>query len=286
MAVTPEPNMTGDLERDPRLEKAYRAGAHEEPPAHLDAAIRAAARRAVGAGPVGAMRFRNWSVPLSLAAVVVLSVTVVTMMRDEGGDRWEAPSSPAMTEKTAPLLPEAVPELGGNRLADRLDQAIPAEPQQSATLPGASRPAPARVAPEPALPPAAEMAQRARKSAAPRAKIAADEVARAEEDKEARRERMQSAPTAAPQPQLRSAPPASGDTAAGYGSTAESSPPVAALTDAPQSRLWKDLIHQPPEKWIQRITELHRAGKTADADALAVEFRRRFPGERLPVDVR
>jgi len=130
------------------------------------------------------------------------------------------------------------------------------------------------------------MAQRARKSAAPRAKIAADEVARAEEDKEARRERMQSAPTAAPQPQLRSAPPASGDTAAGYGSTAESSPPVAALTDAPQSRLWKDLIHQPPEKWIQRITELHRAGKTADADALAVEFRRRFPGERLPVDVR
>jgi len=31
---------------------------------------------------------------------------------------------------------------------------------------------------------------------------------------------------------------------------------------------------------------LRRAGKTADADALIAEFRRRFPDQRLPEDVR
>jgi len=43
----------GGAERDPRLERVYREAAHETPPAHLDAAILAAARRAVGqpAGP-------------------------------------------------------------------------------------------------------------------------------------------------------------------------------------------------------------------------------------------
>ena len=35
--------------RDPRLERLYRDAGHEEPPAHLDAAILAAARREAGA---------------------------------------------------------------------------------------------------------------------------------------------------------------------------------------------------------------------------------------------
>ena len=83
----------GGVERDPRLDRAYRAGAREEPPAHLDAAILAAARREVGAGPRPlAARLHAWRLPVSIAAVVVLSVSVVTVMREEGGDMPDTPS--------------------------------------------------------------------------------------------------------------------------------------------------------------------------------------------------
>jgi hypothetical protein len=69
----------GDNERDSRISALYRSAAAEEPPAAVDDAIRAAARRAVAAGPrrVDAP-FKRWKVPLALAAVVVLSVSVVT----------------------------------------------------------------------------------------------------------------------------------------------------------------------------------------------------------------
>jgi hypothetical protein len=50
--------------------------------------------------------------------------------------------------------------------------------------------------------------------------------------------------------------------------------------------LWQDLVEEPAEKWIQRLVELRRAGRTADADALMTEFRRRFPDQHLPEDAR
>ena len=104
----------GGAERDPRLDRAYRAGAREEPPAHLDAAILAAARREVGARPrpVSA-RLRAWRVPVSIAAVVVLSVSLVTLVREEGGGKLEQPRSVDLYSKsaeTAPAPPPAAPE--------------------------------------------------------------------------------------------------------------------------------------------------------------------------------
>ena len=81
--MIPDPG-AGDPGRDARLAAAYRAGARQQPPERVDDAIRAAARRAVAAGPRrSADRLRRWSIPLSLAAVVVLSVTLVTMMRED-----------------------------------------------------------------------------------------------------------------------------------------------------------------------------------------------------------
>jgi hypothetical protein len=104
----------GGAERDPLLDRAYRAGAREEPPAHLDAAILAAARREVGARPRSvSARLRAWRVPVSIAAVVVLSVSLGTLVREEGGGKLEQPravdrySRPA---ETAPAPPAAAPE--------------------------------------------------------------------------------------------------------------------------------------------------------------------------------
>jgi hypothetical protein len=73
-----------DGTRDAQLTAAYRAAAQDMPPPALDAAILAAARREVGARPRPAgFSFRAWRGPLSVAAVVVLSVSLVMLMREE-----------------------------------------------------------------------------------------------------------------------------------------------------------------------------------------------------------
>ena len=122
----------GGADRDPRLDRAYRAGAREEPPAHLDAAILAAARREVGARPRAASaRLRAWRVPVSIAAVVVLSVSLATLVREEGGGKLE--QSPAKLESSKPMETAPVP------LAAAPDATkAPARATPPATAPAAS----------------------------------------------------------------------------------------------------------------------------------------------------
>jgi hypothetical protein len=94
----------GDGDRDARLDRLYREAALEEPPARLDAAIRAAARREVGARPRAlAWGLRSWRIPVSIAAVVVLSVSLVTLVSEEGGEPL-SPSPPG-----APFLLQLPP---------------------------------------------------------------------------------------------------------------------------------------------------------------------------------
>src|SRR5450631_4088240 len=67
---------------DDKLDAAWRAASREEPPAALDDALRAAARRAVGAGPSRARHMQSW--PLAAAAVVaVLAIGIVQMTPPE-----------------------------------------------------------------------------------------------------------------------------------------------------------------------------------------------------------
>src|SRR5450432_4057333 len=57
-------------ESNREIAATWRAASRDEPPAALDDAIRAAARRAVGAGPSRARHMRTW--PLAAAAVMAL----------------------------------------------------------------------------------------------------------------------------------------------------------------------------------------------------------------------
>ena len=269
--MTPRP----DMEHDPQLAALYRAGADAAPPAHLDDAIRAAARREVAAGPRRA-GVRRWAVPVSLAAVLVLSVSVVTMMREQGADRLESvilppPEIPVVTVQREVAEPPAATPLRQPVLPP--PAATPAEPAAKA---GVS-------APVQTFERAAEAEQgMATAGIESRAKVAAAEAIRAEDSAVARRN------SAPPQPQIRSAPAPMADMASGAGVSASIKPaaPAAALSVAPKSALWQDLVREPPEKWVQRIAELRRAGQTADAEALAAEFRRRFPDQRLPENLR
>ena len=120
-------NRDDNLERDPRTARLLEAAGGEEPPAALDAAILAAARREVSARPqvagggaatgVPPLRAkRNWYVPVSIAAVLVLSVSLVTLVHEEKGDQLAQPprtaSAPSTSSAPAPAAdaPMAKPD--------------------------------------------------------------------------------------------------------------------------------------------------------------------------------
>ncbi|MDB5812332.1 MAG: hypothetical protein JWN94_4454 [Betaproteobacteria bacterium] len=77
-----------DDDRGAELSALYRAAAADAPPPALDAAILAAAHREAGARPrsLGFSFRRTARAALSIAAVLVLSVSLVTLMREEAPD--------------------------------------------------------------------------------------------------------------------------------------------------------------------------------------------------------
>src|SRR5262249_9681854 len=54
---------------------------------------------------------------------------------------------------------------------------------------------------------------------------------------------------------------------------------IARLQRAP---IWSGFESQPPEKWIERIEDLRRAGRDPDAQDMLDEFKKRFPSHPLP----
>jgi hypothetical protein len=228
-----------DPDREPRLDAAYRAGAAEAPPSRLDAAIRAAARRAAGNRPRPLAGSRRWRLPFAMAAVLVLSVSLTLMLREQGAGRLDTSMPAAQTPPPATVRPG---------------------PPAAAEAPRA----PSRASP-PALAPRSETAP-----AAPSAEVPAG-PARAPA-------RLESATVPAPAAEARSA-----ETAVAAPRTLMRAP-AAPPADAARSVVppWQDLQDQPAEQWRERILELWRARRLAEAEALIVEFRQRFPGERLP----
>jgi hypothetical protein len=325
-------------ERDPALDRLYRAGMHEEPPAHLDTAILAAARREVGARPRPlSARTRAWRVPVSIAALVVLSMSLVTLVQEEGGEQLGQPSqhdlfaqrNKAASADGAAPPPEAPAEPSAEREARKALAAEkapepakrpdatsgatpPAATDDSARLRSAEQPStppPAGPAPQPfqggpaperASPPAAADSETSTDTAArsfgSRGSIAEESAAPAPNP---------APPVAAkPRSQIRDAAPAG--EMAGALSGAPREPAVAAPAERQRAKvaaraqkkeapvpdaayvagLIKELDTQPPEKWLERIEALRREGRTADADEMLAEFKRRFPTHPLPGDSR
>ncbi|MEQ1516317.1 MAG: hypothetical protein ABL931_07500 [Usitatibacteraceae bacterium] len=95
-----------EFERDlARSSRAYKAIGDDLPPPAMDDAIRAAARRAVKSKPhaVGKSWVSRWSAPISVAALVMLTVSVVFTGLDEQPDIAPAPvKNIAMPKSAAP----------------------------------------------------------------------------------------------------------------------------------------------------------------------------------------
>jgi len=96
------------LQGDSALSTRYQQSSSEQaPPGHLDDAILAASRREVKAKPgyVSSPFSSNWQMPLSLAAVLVLSVTViVTLQYDHDDIHLTKPT----VEQPSPQLQQSV----------------------------------------------------------------------------------------------------------------------------------------------------------------------------------
>lgn len=96
----------GDKDRpgSDRLSRVYRYGPRSEPPSQLDESILAEARKAVKPKKKGLHSPFGWGAPVSLAAVVILSVTVVLLMSREGVEPLHTVAREAVR-----LAPESAP---------------------------------------------------------------------------------------------------------------------------------------------------------------------------------
>ncbi len=274
----------GGPERDPGLEQLYARARLEEPPRELDQAIRAAARREAHARPhaLGA-RLRRWTLPVSVAAVVVLSVSIVTLMREEGAGRLEEGFSPAPEQ---PVGAAPAPASGAKQKAVES-----AEVPQPALPPGRA----------PATLSATERTSEERRDAPvagqvrPTERITGDvrREAVAEDKKRPKRQEDPSGlgatatlPEArparalpAPAATLQRVPVEAESDSAGKRDLAKSE---GSLTDDQFNELLNKLEKAPPEIWLEKIAALRREGNSRTADELLSRFRRRFPDYPLP----
>lgn len=235
-----------------QLSGYYRAGSTEEPPAHLDAAILAAARREVALS-----RFaRSWHLPASVAAVLVIGVSLALMTKD--------------IEDSLP--PADTP-------AGTAEQARQAGPAQTMKRKAESRPEPR---------PGVERESRPSRDRSARLdRDAESQNSTAAETDPADTPASVVAP--APGPALKqfeaAAPPeAAAQRKDGLADAVEEKRAAAELHKeaAPSSAAPGD----PPEEWLKRIGELLRDGKTSEAREQLAGFRKRYPDYRLPEALR
>ncbi len=249
---------------DPKLQSAYRALGAEEPPRALDEAILGAARHSASAQPWT----KRWAVPLSLAAVVVLSVVVTLRIQHE----QPGIESPATAHKpSAPAAKDAAPAAAQDtQLARKKEEPVMAAAERDATAPKAMTRKEAEAFPSSARDQAvAENRVAAAAPAAPAA--AAVPVPRTEAPALAKRaDALSEVGSAAGSV---AAPPA--PAAAGPAMRAMQRERVAAeATTAEKAAL-------APEKELERIAELRKQGLHDEADKALAEFRKRYPEFRI-----
>lgn len=278
-------------ERDSRLDQLYPQIGLEEPRPELDAAIRAAARREAGARPRAfGTQLRRWQLPISIAAVVVISASMVILMREEGVDRFEATLAPKAAEDKAVVVTQRDDADFKAKAGDDAPARAQAPAPRASTTPpaGLAQPlaeeAPARTARArsggriaPAEPFPGEMRERsadaANEPAAPASALAKKAPGRVPEPPAAplARTPSQGAKSEVAETE-RQAP----------GKRAPLATSERLLTDDRISALINELKAAGPKEWLEEIETLRRQRRNDEADRLLAEFRRRFPDYPVP----
>ena len=258
--------------RDPALDAAWRAQSTETPPPALDAAILAAAHRAVKSAPekIGpgreATRPWRWWTPLAAAAVIgVIAIGALQLAPHEPDPTKVVVSDmpPTIASKpettVAPSPPAAAPQSTAPPPAPRQERRVAEAkpPRSSDAAKRESSAPPAQPAPEPF----------------PARRDAAAAAAPAAESSAAGRAEADNAMAAAPPP--RASPPASS-----AGAVAPMLAKRAMRDDAQQRRS--------PEDFVERIRKLFTEGNLPEAQRELAAFRTAYADAdaRLPADLR
>ena len=311
-----------EIERDPRLDAAWSAASREEPPPSLDAAIRAAARRAVDAAP-RPKRDKHWWYPLATAATVaVLAVGILQLTPPEQvaptivADMTVTPRE-ANKDVARPVAPDDTKAVEPSAIT---------APSPVATLSPAAQ-APARraqgvaagsLASERAIAPASESDTLKQSLAAKRELAAQDKLASAKPDTAAANTaptpsaaapapgappRSEPFPAAAPEPRRDAS--ADERSAAAKAPAGAAAPQVARSAAAPSAEeaqmrervaeakvatvKAKEGAARSVEEWIKRIRDLKNAGRQDEAAKELAAFRNEYRERAdalLPADLR
>lgn len=253
--------------RDDRVSSAYREMPGHGPTPALDAAIQAAARRAVGSRPGAA---RRWQIPVSIAAVLALAVGISLQVDRE--KPMVADGTPVSSGSAQHMVPPAASEK-----EERPTPAMPApKPVAPAQAPLARQapkvlarefqavPQPKRFAPDPpgAQPPVAASLPAPASLLAP-STVAAPSPARA---------------PAAPSPAAGATAPV--EAARTVPQAVMRAKSVAARDAATQGQSMNEAL-EPPERSLERIAELRAKELHDEADRALAEFHRAYPAYRL-----
>ena len=255
-----KPTLPEDRELDEmssEVSERYRVGTDDEPPARLDAAVLAAAR----CEAEQSRQRRNWQMPASIAAMLVIGVSLVLLVRDNE-PRLPSIDRPAANE--AKLAKSAPPQL-----------AMKTQPRPRADFYREDRPS------------------RERSVRPDREPVARDEVAVKQES--AAQEQTASGASAQPASPPAPATPAVAGLAkpaeveqSRIAESSEVSPgkkAKAVANAAPESRASAQTLRKgggtalpvQPLDWLREIDNLLRDGKEAAAREQLVGFRKEFP---------
>jgi hypothetical protein len=240
------------------VSERYRAGAEDEPPVRLDAAILSAARREVEQP----RKRRHWQVPVSIAAMLVIGVSLVLLVRE---NEPPLPSLDRPASEEAKLAKPAAPQLA-------MKAQPKAQPKARADSLREDRPS------------------RERSARPARAPAARDEAAATQENTASGTVAPPASAPAAPvvagpaksteQEQSRIA--GSSDSLSGKkagavaGAATESRPSAQAL------RKEDAAAPAQPRDWLEKIDGLLRDGRQAEARRQLLGFRQQFPHYPLP----
>ncbi len=286
--------------RDDLVSRAYREMPGDAPSPALDAAIQAAARRAVGSRPGGG---RRWQAPLSIAAVLALAIGVSLQVEREkpiavdgtpvpsGSAEYPVPqSTPEVEVREAPAKTSVMPAAP----MPVAPQATPVLKEQPAAMGRmVAPPAPIRIEPKSSSAATAAQPLRAREEAP------ASEAKRFAPDPPRPAQPFLAPPTesptaSSPTPPVRPAAPAAAPpVAAGVASPADAARGNVQAVPRAKSEAARDSMAQEKpkadspderERRLGHIAELRAMGRHAEADRALAEFRRAYPAYRIGDD--
>lgn len=307
-AASDDRDLEEALAKAAQLRQRYRVVSQDEPPDAVDAVIRAAAREKAAWGPTQATsRFTAfWRVPLSIAAVVVVSATVSVLVAERHGqlphDADHSAGAPPAASKDErfteagaaqrqfPPAPAGKPEGKARPTPERPQRAAPNEPVRVPEAVGEAlstppEPNPPRQALEAQETPAAQgpsqdasTSAAAQQAAPPASAIRQGESVRPEAvPDEARAQERAQEGRAEPLRKQRGAQ-AVAPAVTPAGAKFERDRGVSENKLASAVPPWES----DPEAWLKHIDELRVAGRGADAEASFRAFRDRYPDHPLP----